>query len=234
MEKHTETRKRPGRATVLPHFLESAEKWPSVAAREWVEQLIQIAFDRADILAIVAFGSIVRDVSISADVDLLFVYESEKPTFATPPLDVDVKAYRKTDVESLVARGHELLCWSIRFGTVLHQKDRYWSDLQQTWARHLPLPSATVAEERAERARKLLEDLGVIGDDDAVQEQSITMLTHLARARLIRADVFPASRPELPKQLRSIGESALASQLTDALQKRCDLIETHESFSSQT
>ncbi len=234
MEKHTETRKRPGMETFLPRLLESAEKWPSVAAREWVEQLIQMACDRADIPAIVAFGSIVRDVSFSADVDMLFVYGSEKPSFATPPLDVDVKAYRKTDVESLIARGHELLCWSIRFGTVLHQKDRYWSDLQQTWARHLPLPSAAVAEERADRASRLLEDLGVIGDDDAVQEQTITMLTQFARARLIRADVFPASRPELPKQLRSIGESALASRLTDALEKRRDLMETHQSFLPRT
>ena len=218
----------------MPRFLESAEKWPSVAAMEWVEQLIQMANARADIPAIVAFGSIVRDVSLSADVDLLYVYESGKPIFAAPPLDVDVKAYRRTDVESLVTDGHEILCWSIRYGTVLHQKDRFWSDLRETWARHLPLPSAEVAEERAERARRLLEDLRVIGDDDAVQEQSITMLTHLARARLIRADVFPASRPELPKQLRLIGESALASRLTDALQKRRDLMEIHESFSPQT
>ena len=234
MEKHIETRKRQRMATPLPRCLEFAGKWPSVASREWVEQLIQMAYDQADIPAIVAFGSIARDVSRSADVDLLFVYESEIPTFATPPLDVDVKAYRKTDVALLVARGHELLCWSIRFGTVLHQKDRYWSNLQQTWAKHLPLPSAKVAEERAERARRLLEDLGVIGDDDAVQEQSITMLTHLARARPIRAEVFPASRLELPKQLRSIGDSALASQLTDALRKRRDLMETHESFSRQS
>lgn len=234
MEKHTETRKRPGMETVLPRLLESVEKWPSVPAREWVEQFFRMAYNRAEILAIVAFGSIVRDVSYSADVDLLFVYRSEKPSFATPPLDVDVKTYRKTDVESLVARGHELLCWSLRFGKVLHQKDRYWSDLQQTWARHLPLPSATVAEERAERARRLLDDLRVIGDDDAVQEQSITMLTHQARACLIRARVFPASRPELPKQLRSIGELEIASRLTDALQKRRDLMETHQSFSPQT
>ncbi len=218
----------------MPRFLESVEKWPSVPAREWVEQFFRMAYNRADILAIVAFGSIVRDVSHSADVDLLFVYRSEKPSFATPPLDVDVKAYRKTDVESLVARGHELLCWSLRFGKVLHQKDRYWSDLQQMWARHLPLPSATVAEERAERARRLLNDLRVIGDDDAVQEQSITMLTHQARACLIRARVFPASRPELPKQLRSIGELEIASLLTDALLKRRDLMDTQESFSPQT
>ncbi|MCY3765327.1 MAG: hypothetical protein OXH06_07855 [Gemmatimonadetes bacterium] len=234
MERRTETRKRPGMETFLPRFLESVEKWPSVAAKEWVEQLIQMACDRADILAIVAFGSIVRNVSHSADVDLLYVYESEKPAFVTPPLDVDIKAYCKADVESLVARGQELLCWSIRFGTVLHQKDRYWSDIQQTWTRHLPLPSAAVAEKRAERARRLLDDLRVIGDDDAVQEQSITMLTHQARACLIRARVFPASRPELPKQLRSIGELEIASRLTDALQKRRDLMETHQSFSPQT
>ncbi len=233
MDRHTRTLSRPRMETTLPRFLESAERWPSVAAREWVEQFVRMANDRADILAIVAFGSIVRDVIQSADVDLLFMYESEKPLFAAPPLDVDIRAYRRADVESLVADGHDLLCWSIRFGMVLHEKDRFWSNLELAWSRRLRLPSAVIAEKRAARARRLLDDLRVIGDDDAVQEQSIAMLTHRARALLIRADLYPASRPELPKQLRSIGEFTLAAGLSDALQKRRDLIETQESFSPQ-
>lgn len=207
-------------------FLDSTDRWPSVLARDWVGRLLQMAHDQPDIRAIVAFGSIVRDVNHSVDVDLVLVYVDETPIFTSPPLDVDVRGYRETDVESLVGEGHEVLCWSIRFGMVLHEKNRYWTNLCKRWERRLPLPSAVAADERAMRARRLLKDLRVIGDDDAVNEQLIAMLTNLARARLIRADVYPASRPELPKQLRSIGEFTIASQLTDALNKRRDLIGT--------
>ena len=226
MDKCTPASRQLAMDTDLLRFLESTEKWPSIVAREWVEQFVQIVYDQADIWALVAFGSIVRHVDYSVDVDLLLVYESEKPIFTTPPLDVDVRAFRKTDIDSLIAEGHELLCWSIRFGKALHEKNQYWTNLRKRWMRHLPLPSAKTADERAKRARRLLEDLRAIGDEDAAQEQLITMLTHFARARLIRANVNPASRPELPKQLRSIGEIALASQLTDALQKRRELIGT--------
>ena len=226
MERHTGTGRSPAIETDLLRFLDSNERWPSVLARKWVEQFVYMAYDQADIRAIVAFGSIVRDVSHSVDVDLLFIYGFEMPEFSTPPLDVDVRAYCETDVESLVSEGHDLICWSIRFGTVIHEKDRYWTNLRERWAKHLPIPSAGTADERAERAMRLLEDLKVIGDDDAVHEQLITMLTHIARAHLIRADVYPASRPELPTQLRSIGEFAIASKLTDALKKRRDLIGT--------
>ena len=59
----------------------------------------------------------------------------------------------------------------------------------------LPLPSAKTADKRAERAKQLFEDLKVIGDEDAAQEQYITMLTQIARAYLIRcryATLHPA------------------------------------------
>ena len=224
MDRNQGTCRTPRIETDVLRFVESTAAWPSDVAKEWVVQFVQMAYDQPDIRAIVAFGSIVRDVSYSVDVDLLFVYNLEIPGFTTPPLDVDVRAYSQSDVESLVAKGHDLLCWSIRFGRAIHEKNRYWTDLRNKWARDLPFPSAGIADERAERARRLLEDLRVIGDEDAVHEQLIAMLTHLARAHLIRADVYPASRPELPRQLRSIGESAIASRLTDALKKRHDLI----------
>ena len=224
MERRSGTGRYPGARTDLVRFLESTAVWPSLTAKEWVEQFVQMAIDQPDIRAIVAFGSIVRDVSHSVDVDLLFVYSSNMPEFSTPPLDVDVRAYLEEDIESHVTEGHDLLCWSIRFGTAIHEKDRFWTNLRKRWEGRLPLPSAETEDKRAARAKRLLEDLRVIGDDDAVSEQLIAMLTHLARARLIRAGVFPASRPELPKLLTSIGEFTVASQLTDALKKRHELI----------
>jgi hypothetical protein len=82
------------------------------------------------------------------------------------------------------------------------------------------LPSAKTADKRAERARQLFEDLKVIGDEDAAQEQYIAMLTQIARAYLIRSDTYPAS------QLKSVGEHELASQLEKALHTRRESMET--------
>ena len=45
----------------------------------------------------------------------------------------------------------------------------------------------------------------------------------MARACLIRSGIYPASRPELPEQLKSVGKYRLASQLEDVLQKRREL-----------
>ena len=209
------------------HVLETIDKWPSTRAKEWVENFVQTSHQQSDIWAIVIFGSITRpQVRYSFDVDLLVIYESERPNFVLPPLDVDIRSYRQEDIESLISEGHELLCWTIRFGKILYEKDKYWTTLCNKWKDHLPFPSAKIADKRAERAKRLFEDLKVIGDEDAAQEQYITMLTQIGRAYLIRLDTYPASRPELPDQLKSVGEHELASQLEKALQTRLEWMET--------
>ena len=209
------------------HVLETIDKWPSTRAREWVEDFVQASRQQSDIWTIVIFGSIIRpQVRYSVDVDLLVIYESERPNFVLPPLDVDIRSYRQEDIASLISEGHELLCWTIRFGKILYEKDKYWTTLCNKWKDHLPFPSAKIADKRAERAKRLFEDLKVIGDEDAAQEQYITMLTQIGRAYLIRSDTYPASRPELPDQLKSVGEHELASQLEKALQTRLEWMET--------
>lgn len=195
--------------------------WPSTPAKEWVQNWLQTWCRNSAIRAVVILGSIVRpQVKYSIDVDLLVIYENEKPQYPLPPLDVDIRSYRQRDVESLLLQGHELLCWSIRFGRVLYECDEYWTTLCDNWRDRLPFPSAGIADERAERAKRVLQDLRVIGDEEAAQEQYITMLTQTARACLIRSGTYPASRPELPGQLRAIGEQELASQFEKALQTR--------------
>lgn len=76
----------------------------------------------SDVRAIVGFGSFVRNVGHRVDVELLFAYSSNVPDFTPPPLDVDVRACSEEDIESHVAEGHDPLCWSIRFGTAIHEK----------------------------------------------------------------------------------------------------------------
>jgi len=93
----------------------------------------------------------------------------------------------------------------------------YWETLLERWRGRLPLPDARVAEERAERAERLARALLADGDEDAALEQAVAMLTQRARARLLRRGVYPASRPELPAQLREIGAGALADTLERAL-----------------
>ena len=201
--------------------LRTIDKWPSMPAKEWVQNFLQTWCQKPDIWAIVVLGSIARrQAKHSFDVDLLVIHENERPDYGLPPLDVDIRSYRQEDIEALLREGHELLCWTIRFGRVLHERDSYWRNLCDIWQDRLSLPSARVADHRAARAKQILDDLEMIGDEDAAEEQYIMMLTQMARACLIRADTYPASRPELPDQLRSVGERALASQLEGALQTR--------------
>ncbi len=198
--------------------LKSIEHWSSLTAQRWAEALIGVA-DR--FRAIVAVGSSVRDVSYSADLDVILIYDGEEPDFPKPPIEVDARLYPSDDVESLVRHGqNELLASAIRFGKVVHEQECYWTDLVERWRERLPLPSASSARERAKRARILARELRNVGDKDAANEQDLTMLTHLARSHLIESGVYPASRPELPGQLRAIGKERLATRLSEALEKR--------------
>lgn len=56
-----------------------------------------------------------------------------------------------------------------------------------------------------------------MGDLDAADEEARFALSHLARAILLAAGVFPLSRPELAAQLEEIGETDLARLLSTGL-----------------
>jgi hypothetical protein len=56
-----------------------------------------------------------------------------------------------------------------------------------------------------------------LGDENAAREQAISYLTHLVRAELLERGIFPASRPELARQLREVDDSELAANLERVL-----------------
>jgi len=195
-------------------------RWPSEDARHWVEAFVGDATDDPRIHAVVAYGSAVREVPESGDVDLVYVYAGDEAELGTPPMDVDLRGFQAETLDARAAAGDEVLGWSLRFGVPLFERDGCWTRLQARWAGQLPLPSADAAEERAARALKVAEGLAACGDDDAAAELRLTALTQRARARLIRRGVFPLSRPELPRQLASIGERKIASEIDALLSAR--------------
>jgi hypothetical protein len=50
-------------------------------------------------------------------------------------------------------------------------------------------------------------------DYDAAYEQALSYVTHLARAELLKKGKHPASRPELPKEVRALGNVPIADCL---------------------
>ena len=94
-----------------------------------------------------------------------------------------------------------------------------WDD-PADWTIRLVLPSVDESRERARKAERPYNELRAVGDADAASELHLSMLTHLSRAALSSASVFPKSRPELASQLRNIDECELADRLVRALTER--------------
>ena len=191
--------------------------WPDDASLAWTRTLIDTAHQDGDIKAVVATGSAVRDVKHSDDLDLVVVHRTARPVLTLPPISVDLRCFCEADVAPRLAIGHSFLSWAVRFGQPLFERNRWWSRLRADWNSRLLLPSAAEAHERAERAEQHRDALAEAGDFDAAAEMTLSALTHRARAALSTAGVFPQSRPELPSQLRQIGEHRLADVVADAL-----------------
>ncbi len=136
-----------------------------------------------------------------------------------PPISIDLCGYDEAEVTQKLGQGHDYLSWTVRFGQVLFERDCWWTRLRADWNDRLCLPSAADASARAEKAECLSKELREAGDEDAADELQLSSLTHICRAELSRAHVFPKSRPELEGQLREISQHVLADQLVSALER---------------
>lgn len=207
----------------------AVQSWPSVDAREEAHQIVRSLCDSSSVDAVVVFGSAVRSKVRSHDLDLLFIYSGQsKPEITSKRMEIDLRSYTRSQVAELLERGHDLICWAVRYGKPVCQRDHYWERLASRWFDSIPLPSIPDADQRSKKAWTLFEDLMEIGDVDAALEQYVTYLTHRARITLIRQNIYPASRPELPGQLRAIGIHSLAQNLEQALRRRHLRSEGHD------
>jgi hypothetical protein len=198
--------------------LSVVKRWPSREALGWAERFVSQACLDPNLDAFVAIGSAVRDAThASSDVDFTLIYHDLKPDLLCPPIEVDVRPFRRDAVEDDLARGHDVLGSAVQFGRLVCEHEGYWTRLRARWQGRVPLPSVDAAHERERRARAQARTLILHGDTDAAKEMVLSLLTHRARARLAASGVYPASKPELPAQLRSMGDAALAVELESAL-----------------
>lgn len=207
------------RVSELPYaparpVVRAVRRWPSDRARDWVDRFVSTARGSATVDAVVLVGSVARSVAHErSDVDLVVIFQGEQPDIGEAPIDVDVWAYARESVDHRVADGNDLLGWAIHYGVPLFDRRHYWRDLVSRWAGRVPLPSVALAEARAARTEAAAANFLALGDEDAALELAVSALTHRARAALLRRQIYPASRPELPGQLEAIGQETLADLL---------------------
>ncbi len=196
-------------------------RWPSVKAKRWATSTLFSLASNSRTAAIVAIGSAVRSAHHPrSDVDFLVITDDQVKSNSPRPIDVDLRVFRSCEVEQKLNDCDDLLGWAMRFGRTMFERELYWTNLHTRWAGRLPFPSPEASVSRAYRFERFAKELVSVGDFDAALEQVIAMLTHRSRASLLRAQVYPASRPELPSQLRKIGECRLAESLERALRYR--------------
>ena len=170
----------------------------------------------------VAIGSAVRSRVTSDDLDLFVVCRDRERLTDRAPIEIDLRSADIARVDQDIRAGQDLVVWAVRYGQPLLDRDSMWQRIVDHWKDRLPLPDPLVSMERATCAKKRMRELQDIGDEGAACELRLSYLTHRSWACLAQAGVHPQSRPELPRQLRSIGAANLAAKLEEALSERTD------------
>ena len=201
---------------------EQIHRWPTSRSKSWTATFLDLAHKDENIMAVVAVGSAVRSSVRSADLDLVVICREPARMKTKPPIEIDMRTYAASRVDTLIRGGNDLLGWAVKFGRVLFQREHFWDTVLESWLGRLPIPSVDVALQRAGDSFRRLTNVLKLGDLDAAYEQALSYVTHLARAELLRRRIYPASRPELPKQLRGAGCIRIAEWLDRLIDHKVD------------
>jgi hypothetical protein len=164
---------------------------------------------REDDVSVILVGSVARQTqSENSDIDLLLVSRRPLTDLNIPP---QVHLMRSTlgDFLKQLDAGEDFEAWCVRFGIPIRDNG-LWSEI-------LARPEATVWPSWKKKvmhgARRLFlaGKLITVGDLEAAAEELLFATGHIARGLLLKANIFPLSRPELENQISAIGYPHLAS-----------------------
>lgn len=129
---------------------------------------------------------------------------------------LDLHTLTPAGLDAHILDGDDFVQWSLRFGLIVFD-DGHLRRAAALIANRKPWPDAGRKRRQAAKSVDLALRMVASGDQDAALEQTRTALSLAARARLLRAGIFPGARDELPQQLadqglREAGE-ALASTI---------------------
>ncbi len=181
------------------------------AARKGLRRAVIEA--RRNDIPLVLVGSYARGTSTRAlsDIDVLVLGDHELVTKADP---VHVVRLSEEELADRVRRGDDFAQWALRFGVPLTCGDE-WTHVAEKLLEHAPWPSTQRKLDQLARRVTVAEDLLRMGDVGAAREEAGSALNLVSRARLLHAGEYPFSTPELPEQLRAIGEDSLAAAIDD-------------------
>ena len=160
-------------------------------------------------LSVILVGSAARHTQgENSDIDLLVISRRPLVDLSIPRR---VHLMRSTYDEFLkqLEIGEDFEAWCVRLGVPVHDNG-LWSEI-------LARPETNVwpnwRKKVVHGARRLFlaSRLIEIGDLEAATEEMLYATGHIARGFLLKANVFPLSRPELEQQISAIGYPQLAS-----------------------
>lgn len=166
--------------------------------------------------ALVLLGSVARGkrTRMWSDLDLLAV---EGPSRQAPPTVHFIQLDRSALLER-VARRDDFAQWALRYGEPIFGADR-WRKFSASALASAPWPDPVRKFQQATDRLSVASALSEVGDYTSAQKEAIYAASHTARAILLSVGRFPLSRPELPTQLRHVGQPRAAEileRLTDA------------------
>jgi hypothetical protein len=162
-------------------------------------------------LCVILIGSVARGTQTSqSDLDLLVLSDSDIGVPQTDP-QLHVQVMREDLFREKLRAGDDFAAWCIRFGVPVVSSEA-WLFLANS-------PEANIWPEWRKKvvhaARRLLLAMTMLDaeDKDAAAEETLYAASHTARAILLKAQIFPLSRPEMIQQLQDGGHQPLAEIL---------------------
>jgi predicted nucleotidyltransferase len=160
-------------------------------------------------VSIILIGSAARGVrDENSDIDLL-VLRTNHPNPVKNISGYHIQYASAAEFLRKLSAGEDFEGWSVRYGKILHD-DGVWeriksSETVSVW------PNWRVKVAHGARRLLISKTLLQSGDKDAAAEEALYAAGHIARGILLRAGIFPLSRPELAEQVRKIGFPHLAA-----------------------
>lgn len=160
-------------------------------------------------ISVVLVGSVARHTqSENSDIDLLLI--SRRPfEDLRIPSRIHLMCSTYDDFLKQLEIGEDFEAWSVRLGVVVHDNGLWSEILSRPESKIWPGWQKKVVHgaRRLFLANKLIET----GDLEAASEEMLYAAGHVARGLLLKAEVFPLSRPELEDQIEALGYPHLAS-----------------------
>ncbi len=187
---------------------DSARVIDSLAERKYLRGLL---WSSPQGTPVVLVGSWARGTANTrrSDIDVLVMEEHDGPL---PPPRIQLIVITQEELRRRVRAGDDFGQWALRFGVPLAGR-HLWEELRKQLLSDAPWPKGESQLKHAWKKLKTARDLFRMGDLPAAEEEIRFALSHLARAELLSAGIFPLSRQELPAQLQGAGKPRLAEMI---------------------